>query len=876
MTPSGEQLSGTDRAGQVEELRYLLDQLQGRKGAKVLFVLDGLDEITETDPEFAGDIPLGLGIRGVTWLCAGRPELGGLFAPDGGRVVHVFESGLPQMDDVDVRSMLLERLNIGKLRTRLVGNDEERDGKVSNPFVERVTANAEGLPIYVEHVVNDIQNGRFTALDTEDARNLPPGLHAYYDKLLARYKIGTLGALTPFLAATICVAREPLALGDLGKLVKGWLGHDNRDELAKALSVISGLVRRASTADGGAGYTLNHHSLRQHMAESDETRGLVEMARIAICKHCKGWKDLAGTWHGYAVRHLADHLLEVERRDELKALLTDMDFVAEKSRTDAMHEIIGSWRELSEAKQMTQCYGKALNDLASSQLPRDQLGEHYATAAQILYDATGYEGAEALFARGIEIVRSALGRNAPRVASMLSRLSTVRFQRADYDGAVEMALRALSMLQQADGSDSLELATCLENTALALIGRCDYKGARNHAEEALRIRKNELGMDHPATLKTRSILSRSMGGMGDYSGRTPLTNAALALYTERLGPRHPRTVGAQCGLAFTAFGQGDLARAQALFEKWIPVRLEVQGPHPDVAGSLKYLARLYAERGEYSKAANTFWEAIEIYSAAYGGTHPYTADVYLDLVGVFKRTRDIKAATEMYTRVLSSWQAALPADSPIQNMTDAHSLVQYTESSDRTPELADRKALKVTAAVLDAMGDTENATVLIKERLVLAYQESGRMFDYMADSIAWYAEMLRDIGDLDEAEAQFRRALEIRKQILLPSHQSYAVSLNDLAEVRMSKRSHAEAHTLLTEALDACTEYYHERAPLTARTLHNLGAVHAVRGEAADAQAHLEQALRIRESVLVPHHADTIATRQRLAELAIADSALVT
>src|SRR5262249_43447459 len=40
---------------------------------RVLFVLDGLDEIARQDPDFA-EVPFRLDRPNVVWLCAGRPE----------------------------------------------------------------------------------------------------------------------------------------------------------------------------------------------------------------------------------------------------------------------------------------------------------------------------------------------------------------------------------------------------------------------------------------------------------------------------------------------------------------------------------------------------------------------------------------------------------------------------------------------------------------------------------------------------------------------------------------------------------------------------------------------------------------------------------
>jgi len=97
----------------VDELKEFLELLGDNR---VLFILDGMDEIAERDSIFAEDIPLGLSYSGVTWLCAGRPERGlpEAFSPERSR--HLFPEGVPPLNTEDIRTMLLEK--IGPLREK--------------------------------------------------------------------------------------------------------------------------------------------------------------------------------------------------------------------------------------------------------------------------------------------------------------------------------------------------------------------------------------------------------------------------------------------------------------------------------------------------------------------------------------------------------------------------------------------------------------------------------------------------------------------------------------------------------------------------------------------------------------------------------------
>src|SRR5262249_55657890 len=110
-------------AGLLDEAARLTADNPRTRPPRVLFVLDGMDEIERLDPEFA-QVPFRLNRPNVVWVCAGRPErsLPQAFAP--GRCTHVFAGGLPPMSDADIRGMLLD--GSGALKYDLLSLDTEQ------------------------------------------------------------------------------------------------------------------------------------------------------------------------------------------------------------------------------------------------------------------------------------------------------------------------------------------------------------------------------------------------------------------------------------------------------------------------------------------------------------------------------------------------------------------------------------------------------------------------------------------------------------------------------------------------------------------------------------------------------------------------------
>jgi hypothetical protein len=105
---SAEEVSGrgTDHAEPFDRLRAALNRVPGDK--RVVFVLDGLDEIASRDVRFATEVPLALGLPRVAWICAGRKEAGLPEAFRQAGAIEPWPGGLPGMNQADIHEMLLE------------------------------------------------------------------------------------------------------------------------------------------------------------------------------------------------------------------------------------------------------------------------------------------------------------------------------------------------------------------------------------------------------------------------------------------------------------------------------------------------------------------------------------------------------------------------------------------------------------------------------------------------------------------------------------------------------------------------------------------------------------------------------------------------
>jgi hypothetical protein len=267
---------------------------------RFLVLVDGLDEVLLAEPRLPTQL-LELVLPGTVWLLAGRPEpaLQQAFSAPG--CEFVFEDGLERMSATDIRAMLLEGL--ANARHALVARDQDSDEGVRNPFVERVVACADGLPLYVHLLLEDLRNGR---LSVHDEQRLPQGLVAYYDALIDRFGISDLKRDLPLLVALLARAEEPLDYDALALLLADVPAEAPRyrARVENAQRGGQALLRTAPTADGTEGLTLYHQSFRDYVggcpARGDQPArdpapalaGTVGDAEAKLCRLAQHWAEL--------------------------------------------------------------------------------------------------------------------------------------------------------------------------------------------------------------------------------------------------------------------------------------------------------------------------------------------------------------------------------------------------------------------------------------------------------------------------------------------------------------------------------------------------------------------------------------------------------
>ena len=301
----------------------------GPSGARVLFVLDGLDEVAAADPEFASLVGEHTFSR-VAWICFGRPGAHVEPLRRTPRFQHVFanhpDGMLPPLKPSGVRQMLLHEF--GTSCADLVRNDIDASPSAGNPFVEAVVARSEGLPQYIKLVVDDVLQGK---ADFANPSALPLSVAAYHAQLLEQYELGDVQQVATPLIATLAVTREPLDVEALLELMvfrtvlpdtsKG------RDRLDLALTSLGSILRTATTSWGTAGYVVYHESFRELILESKRFSEAVATAKRALEDVALLWNEWRSDLRRYCLAHGLGHLVSAGRPDGAADLLTDFGYL---------------------------------------------------------------------------------------------------------------------------------------------------------------------------------------------------------------------------------------------------------------------------------------------------------------------------------------------------------------------------------------------------------------------------------------------------------------------------------------------------------------------------------------------------------------------
>jgi len=314
-----------------------LTKTSHESGKKVLFLIDGIDEIERLEPNaFLGLLERSTLRAQCQWLCAGRPEMA--IEKRMGEIGANFlfgEEGLPPLDQNSIRAIL--DFDLGPKKYDLFNQDTGEGVDCSNPWLESIVQRSEGLPLYVRLITSDIARGK---RKLEDAGALPQGLTAYYEDALARLKVSSVGAALTQIFSLLAQTREPVPNELLFEFLKDFKSNLRSANLEKwkadiiaAIEHGSMMLTQEQTPEGKLGWKLYHESFVDFIQSSGVIETDREEAKLAILRTLESWKCNSES-KKYSLRHYADTLLNCGDFDKLRDIARDTLFLSEQWKLD--------------------------------------------------------------------------------------------------------------------------------------------------------------------------------------------------------------------------------------------------------------------------------------------------------------------------------------------------------------------------------------------------------------------------------------------------------------------------------------------------------------------------------------------------------------
>ncbi len=398
----------------------------------------------------------------------------------------------------------------------------------------------------------------------------------------------------------------------------------------------------------------------------------------------------------------------------------------------------------------------------------ERLAGEYADGAAALREAR-----ELLLALG--------GEEHPGYAQVLTGLGGVEVLLGEYASAQAHLERAIELLDARHGPDSLE-ASFPRASLAQLHARCDrLDEALALAEEVHATRGALLDEEDPDRIAAMQTLALVKYERGDDPGYLELSRAIHDVVTRRLDEDHPQYLGAQHELALALQEAGELQEAERLLLDHLEKARELYGArNPRTAAALHSVGAVQYDLGEHAEAEAHLREALAIREEVMGPEHldvASTLSVYAALLNYgMRRPQD---AIPLYERALAIARAHLGDEQRatvanlLSGLATAHA---YTGQYDMAEE---------------SFAD-----------LVDVYRDMlGPHNEEIAQTLHGLSILRKNAGDIEGALDYAHQVREVHDAILPPGHPDRAFPLDVIARCYIDTDRHAEAETVLHEAL---------------------------------------------------------------------------
>ena len=265
---------------------------------------------------------------------------------------------------------------------------------------------------------------------------------------------------------------------------------------------------------------------------------------------------------------------------------------------------------------------------------------------------------------------------------------------------------------------------------------------------------------------------------GEYASAETHFRATMELYRQLHDERHPRAIQSLNALGLIEGRKGDLAAAVTMMRQSVEMMRLNDPRNKALPSMLLDLGQALGWRGRYSEAESLILEAREAFRKMLGTEdHYWVAYTFCRLGNLYRDKGEMERAQAAYH--------------------------EYLERLRRLPVKHEAGEALFNLGVIDYIrGNYQEAEKRLSEADKLFSQYLGESFTQIAEFLYYLASIHCLQGNYARAEAEARRALEIRRQKNTPDHPWTIVSLGLLGKVLISAGRSDRAAPYLREALE--------------------------------------------------------------------------
>ncbi len=308
------------------------------------------------------------------------------------------------------------------------------------------------------------------------------------------------------------------------------------------------------------------------------------------------------------------------------------------------------------------------------------------------------------------------------------------------------------------------------------------KGPDVKLVDAIRDAEKRIEMELKEEPEIRAELHYTLGQIwrnrGELASAEPHTRAALELFRQLYGERHPRAIQSLSALATIVGHNGDLAAAVIMRRQSVDL-MRLSEPQSQVfPWMLLDLGESLARTGKFSEAEPLILEGQEAFRKMLGTEdHYWVAYTFCRLGNLYRWKGELERAQAAYHEYLER----------LRRLSVKHEAGE---------------ALYGLGTIDYSRGNYQEAEKRMNEADKLFSQYLGESYPQIADFLYYLASIHCLQKDYARAEAEARRALEIRRQKNAPDDPWTIISLGALSKVLISAGRPARAAPYLREAME--------------------------------------------------------------------------